>query len=134
MMAIITMIVILIVKDCLTKLTLQKDYLRPSNCKEKTEHLGKIKYRVFYKHTWTSHIVCTTRFSRLRKCYLSRKSFRSMLFCSFICINIFVFLTKPLLQTPGVFLTSTSIAEFSPHPSEFNFRLSPNSHLVENIL
>lgn len=44
MMAIITMIVILIVKDCLTKLTLQKDYLRPSNCKEKTEHLGKIKY------------------------------------------------------------------------------------------
>lgn len=57
-----------------------------------------------------------------------------MLFCSFICINIFVFLTKPLLQTPGVFLTSTSIAEFSPHPSEFNFRLSPNSHLVENIL
>lgn len=133
-MAIITMIVILIVKDCLTKLTLQKDYLRPSNCKEKTEHLGKIKYKVFNKHTWTSHIVCTTRFSRLRKCYLSRKSFRSMLFCSFICINIFVFLTKPLLQTPGVFLTSTSIAEFSPHPSEFNFRLSPNSHLVENIL
>lgn len=57
-----------------------------------------------------------------------------MLFCSFICINILVFLTKPLLQTPGVFLTSTSIAEFSPHPSEFNFRLSPNSHLVENIL
>lgn len=133
-MAIITMIVILIVKDCLTKLTLQKDYLRPSNCKEKTEHLGKIKYKVFNKHTWTSHIVCTTRFSRLRKCYLSRKSFRSMLFCSFICINIFVFLTKPLLQTPGVFLTSTSIEEFSPHPSEFNFRLSPNSHLVENIL
>lgn len=57
MIAIITMIVILIVKDCLTKLTLQKDYLRPSNCKEKTEHLGKIKYKVFNKHTWTSHIV-----------------------------------------------------------------------------
>lgn len=73
MMAIITMIVILIVKDCLTKLTLQKDYLRPSNCKEKTEHLGKIKYKVFYKHAWTSHIVCTTRFSRLRKCYLTLK-------------------------------------------------------------
>lgn len=67
-MAIITMIVILIVKDCLTKLTLQKDYLR-----KKTEHLGKIKYKVFNKHTWTSHIVCTTRFSRLRKCYLTLK-------------------------------------------------------------